>query len=514
VTETALLFARGVQARRAGRADEARALFERVLEADPRHRDAAVALAFLLRDEGEGARAADALRPLVAATTTSASDLAAIAAFASELGALDLAREAFARTRADTNPAVLLAHGRFLLQTGRFEEARATFREAFARDPEAAAAYYQWAQTRRWEDDEGEEALALLDARAAAPARVETRACLAFARAKIADDLGRPEEALRSLHEANALRRSTLAPFDHLYYEEWSRLFAPAAVGRGAARAPKPESASAREPPSPLFVVGLPRSGTTLLARLLVHRFGVESAGETDLVGRLASAIAGAGARAEGLERALRALAPEERDALARSFLRALRGRVTNGAARRIVDKNPLNFWYVPLLRALFPEAPVLWCRRDPRDVVLSLYFQNFAHPALDFSYDLRDLVRYVTNAEAFARAWLSRGDPALHAVAYEELVRAPERVLAALAETALAESYGSTEETRDQSCGEERLATASAWQARQPLHTRSIGRWKIYASGLLAAEPALATLGFAEGREAEGAPLGESARE
>ena len=493
------LFDRGARARRAGRTEEARDLFGRALALDPAHRNAAVALAFLLRDEGEGGRATLVLRPLLAAPATPAGELVALADFVADLGATDLALEALLRARHASGgaPAVLLAHGRLLLQAGAFDEARDTFREAFDRDPEAAAAYYQWAQTRRWEGPEGEEARALLSARASRARRPETRACLAFARAKIADDLGRPGEAFPLLRQANGLRRAELPPFDHAFHEEWRRVFAPPPPARvGEEPADDPEETL----PRPLFVVGLPRSGTTLLARLLTARAGIGSAGETDLVGRLAGSLAAPGNRAPDLGRALAALDPARRRELARTLRRGLRARAGGAPRRWIVDKNPLNFWYVPLLRAVFPDAPVLWCRRERRDVLLSLYFQNFAHPALDFSYDLGDLRRYIANAEDYAEAWLAGGDPGIFPVVYEDLVRESARTLAPVLH-AIGHGEDAPEEAREGS--PERFATASAWQARQPLHTRSVGRWRAYAPRLLEAEPALAAFGFGAKREA-----------
>lgn len=492
------LFARGAEARRAGRNDLAEPLFREALAREPTHRDARVALAFLLREEGEGGEAAEVLRPLVAAPSAGARDLVALAEFAAETGALDLALEAFRRAREVSGeaPAVLAAHGRLLLQAGRFEDARAAFRQAFERDPGDGGAFYQWVQTRRWRGPEGEEALEVLGGAVAKSPPAPARAAILFARAKVLDDLGRTAEAFASLREANAIRKGGLPPFDHSFYEEWLETFPRGAIPSRPAFLPAAEGG----PPAPLFVVGLPRSGTTLLARLLLRRGDAGLAGELDLLGRLATHLAGPGARPRHLRQALGTLGPSDRNRLAGAYRRELRARLGGRRLPWAIDKNPLNLWHLPLLRVLFPRAPVLWCRRDRRDVLLSLYFQNFAHPALDFSYDFDDLERHLAAAARAEETLLPAGDPFFLVVEYEELVQDPGTLLSRL-ENLLGPSRPTAGEGERSAGG--RIATASAWQARQPVHTESVGRWRRYAPFLLEARPALRGLGIVSERSA-----------
>ena len=495
------LFARGAQARQEGRNDLARTLFLDALAREPTHRNAALALAFLFREEGEGGKAAEALRPLVRAPVSRPQELAAIAEFVAETGETDLALEALERARAESGeaPALLFAHGRLLFQTGRFDEAREAFRRAFARDPHHGGAYYQWVQTRRWTGREGDEALEVLTRATAGPSSPETLSAISFARAKVADDLGRTGEAFANLHAANALRKSTLPPFDHAFYEEWLETFLPGSGGHeGALPAPAATDAPrAGDPlPEPVFVVGLPRSGTTLLARLLLRRGDAALAGELDLLGRLAGHLTGPHGRPRDLRRALETLPSSEREGLAEAYLHELRARIGGRRPRWVLDKNPLNVWFLPLLRTLFPRAPVFWCRRDRRDVLLSLYFQNFAHPALDFSYDLADLERHLLLAARAEEAILAGRDPHLLPLDYETFVRDP---LAALrpSEKILGPAPHPNGKEKAALENEGRITTASAWQARQPLHTGSVGRWHRYARFLVDAHPALRHHGF-----------------
>lgn len=490
------LFARGARSRRAGDTAEAEALWRTALSRDPSHRDTAVALAFLLREQGRSAEIPAVLRPVVVASTNAA-DLASIGSFLGELGATDEALFALERAREQGGDAAMLflTEGRLLLQAGRFMEAAQRFRQTFVRDPNCGAAYYQWVQTRRWQEGEESEAVvAFLSEREQASRNALTRACLGFARAKVLDDLGRTRLAFAALHEANRLRRRELPPFDHNFYEEWLEVF-----GEPFAPVTTEEDGLVGQQ-EPLFILGLPRSGTTILARLLVEAGIAGLVGEMDFLGRIATSLARSGGRAHDLHRALVRLDVRRQREAASEYCRLLRTQYGRRTPALLIDKNPLNFWYFPLLRVLFPRAVVLWCRRDPRDVLLSLYFQNFAHPALDFSYDLGDLIRYMKNAETFARLQLeSGGDSRLFPVVYEELVRNPEetlgricRALGLARDERAPPSIPSRESPR-------RIETASAWQARQPIHTEAIGRWRRYAPHLLRVEPALRLLGFHE---------------
>jgi hypothetical protein len=220
----------------------------------------------------------------------------------------------------------------------------------------------------------------------------------------------------------------------------------------------------------PLFVVGMPRSGTTLVEQILSAHPEVFPGGELPTLGVLAH-------QAAGLDHSPGA---RELADLGRRYLAALpaasRGR------RRVTDKMPLNFRYLGLLQGILPGARIVHCRRDLRDVALSCFATDFIDPALGFATRIDWLADYLRFYEEVVTRWQDDLAVPVLELEYEALVRDPEpwiRRLVAFADLSWDEGCLSFHRQR-------RVATtASHAQVRQPIHTRSIGRWRHYRAHL-----------------------------
>jgi tetratricopeptide (TPR) repeat protein len=214
-----------------------------------------------------------------------------------------------------------------------------------------------------------------------------------------------------------------------------------------------------------VFVVGMPRSGTSLLEQMLSGHPDVHGAGELPLFGELAhGALA-----APGAEREAR-LAD-----LAAAYRRGLPDRPRG--CRLLIDKMPLNFQYLPLIRRAFPGARVIHCRRDLRDIGISCFFTDFADQALGFAARLPWLASFLSAYRRIMERWSRDGDEPL-TMDYERLVEQPEESLRGLLQA--------MDLPWDPRClafeqRERIVATASHAQVRQPLYRRSIGRWRHY---------------------------------
>lgn len=145
-----------------------------------------------------------------------------------------------------------------------------------------------------------------------------------------------------------------------------------------------------------------------------------------------------------------------------------------------MIDKQPLNFRYLDLILALFPNARVIHCRRHPRDTALSLWSQCFRAAAQDYSYDFDDIAQAMKGETELMEHWQSRYADAIRDVRYEDLAAAPGTTLAGIARWL---GVGAEGELTQFDAVPQPLATASLWQARQPVYTRSIGRWEHYAT-------------------------------
>ncbi len=220
----------------------------------------------------------------------------------------------------------------------------------------------------------------------------------------------------------------------------------------------------------PVFVVGMPRSGTTLTEQILASHALVAGAGELPDIGRMAAML---GADSVAPSMAWRDPTAARREAEAYLALLQKLG----GDAARVTDKMPDNIVWLGLIARLYPGARVVICRRDPRDVGVSCYFQSFG-AGLGWSNDLADCAFRIQEVERLWRHWQTV---------------LPLRILELQYEALIADLEGESRRLIDfiglpwdPSClafheTERPVVTASLWQVRQPLYSSSVGRWRHY---------------------------------
>jgi tetratricopeptide (TPR) repeat protein len=227
----------------------------------------------------------------------------------------------------------------------------------------------------------------------------------------------------------------------------------------------------------PVFIVGMPRSGTSLVESILASHPAVFGAGELDFMGLFTRLAPPSLAGKRTLSELMCALDAPSMDWIANEYLALLR-RLGGDSVIRVTDKMPYNFFRLGLLTLFFPGARVIHCRRDPRDTCLSIYFQNFTGQH-DYAYDLRQIGLYYREYLRLMDHWRGLGTllPMIE-VDYETLVQSPEMQLPRLVEfcglpwdDACSRFYATDRVTK----------TASYNQVRRPLYMSSIGRWRHY---------------------------------
>ena len=226
----------------------------------------------------------------------------------------------------------------------------------------------------------------------------------------------------------------------------------------------------------PILIVGMPRSGTTLSEQIISSHSDVHGAGE---FGTVAGLCAGEGIvvprivdQADSILSVDETLAHE----MAANHLQRLTGQTRHGE-HFVTNKLPHNFQQVGLFGLLFPEAPVIHIRRDPRDNLLSIYFHNFGgyHP---YAYDLKNLAFQYWEQERLMAHWKQVVPNPVFTLNYEELVGNLEGMIQRLADFLGITVEDAMKKFYEQ---EREVKTASKWQVRQKLYTTSMARWKPY---------------------------------
>jgi hypothetical protein len=244
----------------------------------------------------------------------------------------------------------------------------------------------------------------------------------------------------------------------------------------------------------PIFIVGMPRTGTTLVERILSSHETVFAAGELSdfsLVLKRSTATAGNMVLDPAT---LRAAATADARALGEAYLQSTRPRT--GHTARFIDKMPLNFFYAGLIHRALPNARIICLRRNPLDTCLSNFRQLFAtrFPYYRYAYDLLETGRYYALFDALMAHWRGLMPDDFREVHYEDLVTDPERETRKLLEFCGLPWDPQCLRFFENSAP---VATASSIQVRSPLYGASVGRWKHYAEELAELIALLTSLGI-----------------
>jgi tetratricopeptide (TPR) repeat protein len=416
--------------------------------------DASISLAHLLREQGRMLALAEVMLALWKAEPRSLQSDQRTLGFLCECERY-VEADSLIGAMLEAHPAdafLLRRAGEIALVLGRFDQARDRLRATLAIDPNQASAWLRLAHTHRFADPDDADLQLLGEAAAKSDLSIDVSVSIGFGLGKALDDLGRYADAAAEFSRANTLWQR-LHPWDA---GDWQR-FVNARM-QAPIRAPSGFSSDA----VPVFVVGLPRSGTTLVESLLARDAQIRSRGELNWIA--------------ALDRQLGAVAsPSTLKAAAEFFLTQLRQ--DDPPARFYIDKNPLNFRFLDLIGAMLPAARIIHCRRDLRDTALSLWSQHFAHDDLAWSYRFGDIADYARGYSALMNHWEKHSSVPIFQLDYETLVCEPESTIMQLRSFLGADGEASAS-VEDESTA---IATASVWQARQRVHGRSVGRWQRY---------------------------------
>jgi tetratricopeptide (TPR) repeat protein len=422
-----------------------------------------------------------------------------------ELGDLPLAMECYRRVltlqpgHADASNNLATA----LKEQGRIEEALAQYRETLRLQPDHALAHYHLSQFAhegwyRFGADEIERMKAFL---ATGKGNTHQRSLFCFALADTLDRLGAIDESFGYYRQGNELRRQHFRDTQQGFDARHHRAFVDGLIATFDAAYYRRVQGWGHDTEAPVFVIGMPRSGSTLVEQILASHPTAYGAGELGEMPRVLDRLAREGAAARPPRNPFLLPDAAAARAMADGYLSKLQRRA--GGAARVIDKTLENVFSLGVLAALFPRARVIHCRRDPIDTGVSCYFQNFQH--LNFAWTLEDIGVYHREYERLMAHWARALPLPMLEVAYEDLVHHPDAVSRKL----LAFCGLSWDERCLTFYQTQRVVrTASSLQVRRPLSTKSIGRWKRYRAHL---DPLLRALGLPADGEPGTLPQGDT---
>ena len=465
---------------RIGRYRDAENLLRRALELAPKFLAARSNLATVLHRQARTEEALAELDLLLAAEPDSPTHNNLKAAALGRIGDYEEALGLYERVLAvsPAYPKIWMSYGHVLKTVGRQEDSIVAYRQALVLKPDLGEVWWSLANLKTVKFDAADIAQmqqALTQERLSA----EDRFHLDFALGKALDDLKDPERAFAHYAAANALRREQLDydPSDmSRQVDRAIALFTPsffeARQGAGC------------DGPDPIFILGMPRAGSTLIEQILASHSQVEGTMELPDIPALATRTG------EGPQRypsSLSDLSLEALKALGEDYLQ--RTRIQRKQGRPFfIDKLPNNWLYAGFIHLILPNAKIIDARRDPMDCCFSNFRQHFAR-GQSFSYSLEDMGRYYGDYVRLMRHLDETLPGRVHRVIHEDLLDEPEIQIRALLDhlgLPFEEACLQFHETK------RAVRTASSEQVRRPINRDGVGQWRPYEAHLLPLREAL----------------------
>ncbi len=453
--------------RRARRYGEAVGTLEDAFALDPDNLETRVLLSRVLTSVDRGDEAMAMVQHVLARNPNACQGLAAMGWTLYNRGDAAAAIPYFEHaTEVDARSAdARLGLGQALRDMGRFAEANEQFERALDIDPGNGGALLGL----RGKTEPGDPCFARLHrALSQSYLSVNERSNLQFAAGKMYQDIGAFEEAFEHYRLANDLIDLAFDP--KAFAGEITahiETFTPTLLEQG--------QQLGKESDLPVFIVGMPRSGTTLIEQILASHPNVFGAGELANVSRLATRLSSDVSGNDPYPECVARLEGKTVLPLAEEYLAELHRRAPEAA--RVTDKMPQNFLHLGLIALMLPSARVIHCRRDPMDTCLSIYSNHFlAHHA--YAYDLAHLGLYYRQYDRVMAHWARVLPIQMLEVGYEDLVENQEEM-----SRKMIEFCGLAWDPRclDFHNTTRPVHTASSYQVRQPLYKESIGRWRHY---------------------------------
>lgn len=493
----------GLAQHRQNKLPEAVQSYLKAVELNPNLFDAQFCLGVASLDRFDLQTALPALRTALQIQPNNVEVLSALGRTRHAMGRLDLAIEAFekARTLAPNDLHILKNLGATLIDRGELQKARECFNKVRTADPEDISVIIQYAvildksgdHEQAFEHiepflksdavntdlalifanlctyvDRCDDAVRMLEQAIATEQNAQQQATLHFRLGRLCDSMGEYHKAFGHFSTGHKLRAES---FDMASFRRHIDQFFSSYSAPFLEQAPTSHNQSSK----PVFIVGMPRSGTTLVEQILASHPGIYAAGESSAMLSAAISLPQLLGNPRGHPQCIDQATSAILEELAEQYLQDVSRH--SGDAIRIIDKMPHNFLRLGLIQLMFPNARVIHCKRNPVDTCLSCYAQDFGgrHP---YTRSPEDIGQYYKEYERLMEHWRTVLDIPLLEINYEALVENPEQLSRELVDFCGLEW--------DDSClgfynNKRPTHTASYDQVRQPIYHHAVERWRNY---------------------------------
>jgi len=461
-----------MQYHQAGRLHKADAIYRKVLSVEPNHPDALHMLGLVVHQVNKNDAAAELIEKAISINPENSAFRNNLGNVYVALNRLDDAVACFEKA-VQITPNTVEAYinlGNALKYQGKTAAAEESYRKALSINPNSVGAYYNLAQLKHFkEKDDTFTTLESIHKKGPLTGKQSTERH--FALGKMYADIGDHESAFKNYHSGNAYRKRFMGnSFDLDSFEKQIALFMNVFDADFFSR----YKDMGDKTQLPVFIVGMPRSGTSLVEQILSSHPSVFGAGELPLINQMVNTFLG---QHNGLpfDRILEALDENRVKTIAGQYIDALKP-LPEGTVR-VTDKLPGNFLNLWFIARLFPKAKIIHCKRHPLDTCLSCYFTHFKQP-LPYKNDLYTLGCYYRQYEKLMKHWTTVLPVPVLEIQYESLVENQE----ALSKKMLA----FCELKWDERClsfykNDRPVTTASGMQVRKKIYTSAVGRWRKY---------------------------------
>ncbi len=357
-----------------------------------------------------------------------------------------------------------------LKSQGKFSQAADYYQQIIARQPDYTQAHVTYSGIHKYKDKTDPHIRLMLDLYQKNDLKAENRIHLAFALAKAFEDIEDYQQAFKYLATGNDLRYK-----EFNYHIESDESLIQSIIQTFTREALSHLQVNAQNSAKPIFVVGMPRSGTSLVEKIISSHSDVYAAGELDYMFALGSGLFLK--QSENYEfKPLDAYSKSSFEKVGKIYLEKIN--LLNNQAERITDKMPFNMMMIGLIKIALPNAKIIHCVRDAKDTCLSIYKQNFTTGNYRFGYHLKTVGQFHNQYRMLMKHWHEVMPGAICDIGYEALTQNPEheiRNLLAACDLDWQESCLNF----DKSAGI--VKTASSYQVRQPMYTSSVMLWEKY---------------------------------